>query len=73
MDELKRQIDSLKREVEELKRYRFANLTTNDVEELKKAIFDRTVTTATGAVSRYYVFTLNGKRGAVPVYDTFTP
>lgn len=73
MDELRRQIDELRREVEEYKRNRFANMTTNDVEELKKAIFDRTASAVSGTASRYYVITVDGKRGAFGVYDSFTP
>ena len=73
-NELVEELDKLKKDVEELKRNRFYKLSTTEDSILKEVLFERTAATlASGAsLSRYAITTINGKRGAVPVYDKFT-
>lgn len=71
MENLKEQVDRLENALRELKQDRFNNLSSNEVESLKNYIIERTATGISGAVSRYWVTTINGKRGAIPVYDNF--
>ena len=72
---LKETVDELKNNLAEFKRNRLIDLTTNEVEIIRESIFDRTAATlASGAsLDRYGIISLNGKRGAVPFYDKFTP
>jgi hypothetical protein len=70
---LQEQVKTLERELRELKQNRLTNLSSTEVELLKKHIIDRTAVGISGGVSRYWVLSINGRRGAVPVYDNFRP
>jgi len=73
--ELKDEVEELKRELAEFKRARFQDLSANETEDLKGVIFERTAATlASGAsLSRYAIVSLNGERGAIAMYNKFTP
>lgn len=73
LTQLQERVEELERQLQDLKDNRLQNLSATDVEQLKKYIVDRTAVGISGAVSRYWVLSVNGKRGAIPVYDNFRP
>lgn len=73
-ENLKEQVERLEKELSELKeRNMFENLSSNEVESLKKVIFERTATNVSGSADRYLVVDFNGKRSAMAGYTNFTP
>lgn len=72
---LKEDFEQLKKEVEELRRNRLRDLTLEEEDIIKGAVFQRTAATlASGAsLHQYVILTLNGQRVAIPTYNKFSP
>jgi uridylate kinase len=71
---LRRKIEELETQIHEFKRNRFRNLSSQEVEQMKNYLFDRTAATlASGASVRYVIMSINGVRKAIPTYNKFQP